>query len=260
MKPSLAILMIVLSAGLPTVRAELPAGWSTNYNDTLAAARTNQQPQLVYFTASWCGPCKLMTRLTLADPAVIQTLSDIGHVAVDIDEHSDLAAKVNIRAVPTFVLLTANGDEVDRATGFQPVTEFLPWLTNGVSAVKAATYQQTLAQNDLAQVDQLLSTTNADSNRLAASMLFDLCAARNQAILQSAVARLKALAERDPSLLIEGLDHPRLATRIQTANILRAVTGGALDVDPWADAASRKKVVAAWRENPARAPEAPKPH
>ena len=39
-----------------------PTDWSTNYDATLAAAATNQQPALVYFTASWCGPCKLMTR------------------------------------------------------------------------------------------------------------------------------------------------------------------------------------------------------
>ena len=117
------IAILLLAAASPlTVRADLPPDWSTNYNAALASSATNQAPVLFFFTASWCGPCKLMTRTTLADPAITRALAEVDHVALDIDEHGDLATHYGISAVPTFVLTSDDG-EVDRTTGYQPVEE-----------------------------------------------------------------------------------------------------------------------------------------
>ena len=132
-----AILLFII-VGDRTVCAEIPAGWSTNYAATLGAAGTGQQPALVYFTASWCGPCKLMSRTTLTDPSVVRAISGIEHVAVDIDDHPDLASKHRIEAVPTFIVLSTPEDEVGRTSGFQPPGDFLQWLTNGISGAKEA--------------------------------------------------------------------------------------------------------------------------
>jgi len=58
---------------------------------------------LLYFTASWCGPCKRIYPL-------IDTLSEgldtdiIDIYKVDIDENEELAEKLHIRSVPTFFL------------------------------------------------------------------------------------------------------------------------------------------------------------
>ena len=42
-----------------TVSAAAPAvEWSTDLAATLAKAKAAQQPTLVFFTASWCVPCK----------------------------------------------------------------------------------------------------------------------------------------------------------------------------------------------------------
>src|SRR5215210_75973 len=71
-------------------RAELPAGWNSNYAETLSEATNKQQSALIYFTAIWCGPCKLMSRLTLTNTLVVQALSDIPHAAIDIDDEREL--------------------------------------------------------------------------------------------------------------------------------------------------------------------------
>jgi thioredoxin 1 len=257
---SLAIMLSIMELGSWAARAELPPDWSTNFQAALVSANTNQQPALVYFTASWCGPCKLMTRTTLADTEVTQTLRHFEHVAIDIDEHPDLASQHGITAVPTFIFLSPGGNEVDRATGFQPARDFLQWLTNGVAEAKEAAVRQALARRALADIDQLLVATGANSARLAAVQLFDLSAIRDDDIVQAAAARLRTLAGRDPTVLLNGLADPRLAVRISVANALRLSIGDSFDVDPWGDAADRGKAISAWRGKLTQATESEKPH
>lgn len=248
---------IVLGAG--ATRADLPPDWSTNYDATLAAAATNQQPALVYFTASWCAPCKLMARTTLADPAVTQALSGVGHVAVDIDEHPDLASARGAGAVPTFVLVAAGGSEADRTTGFLPVADFLAWLTNGMVAAKEIARREALARQELAEADQLLAARETNADRLAAAKLFDLSALRGSDLIQAAGARLITLAGTNPSVVLEGLSDPRLAVRIQAANALRLGVGDSFDVDPWSAVDLRQQTIFKWREKLAQSSGGGKP-
>jgi len=240
-------LFLIVAAGSLGARADLPADWSTNYNETFASAASAQKPVLVYFTASWCGPCKMMTRATLADPSVVQALANIEHVAVDIDEHPDLASQHGVQAVPTLVMVSAVGSETDRSTGFLPVDEFLRWLTNGLSVAQAATERQMLAKKELGEVDQLLDAMDSNSNRVAATNLFDLCSTRDPAVLPTATLYLKTLSMRDPALVLEGLNDPRLATRIQVANALHGSLGDSFDVDPWSPSTNRQQSILKWR-------------
>ncbi|MGB8369496.1 MAG: thioredoxin family protein [Limisphaerales bacterium] len=241
----LILILLVVNAGV--ARAELPAGWSTNLTAALTEAGSNQQPLLVWFTASWCGPCRLMARTTLTNEAVAQVLATVGHVVLDIDEHRDLAERHNVEAVPTFALLSAGGDEVVRTTGFQPPDEFLQWLTNSISEAKETAARQSRCQEQLAAADQLLSETNAGSAGRAAAELFGLCAERNRNISQAAITRLQVVAVREPVLLLDGLRDPRLAVRIQVANLLRDRLGDGFDVDPWNNAATSEPAIEKWR-------------
>lgn len=70
--------------------------------------------QLLYFSAEWCGPCKMMT-------PVIQDLSSNYNISVskfDTEVDVDIATKYNVRAIPTFVLID-NGVELKRIVGAQ---------------------------------------------------------------------------------------------------------------------------------------------
>jgi len=251
MKP-FPFILISMIVGSLAVRAEIPAGWSTNFAATMASAEAAQQPVLVFFTAGWCGPCKLMARLTLTDPTIVAAISSVEHVAIDIDEHPDLATKHHVNAVPTFMMLLTADDELIRATGFQPVADFLPWLTNGISGARTALTRQAFAKSELSEVDQWLGSTETNALHLAALKIFDLCDLRDSVVVQASAARLKTIAARDPAVLVDGLNDPRLATRIQVANALRSVMGESFRFDPWSDAVTRGKEVSSLRQQIAR--------
>jgi len=64
-----------------------------------------------YFSATWCGPCKTFK-------PIMNEISGEGYSVqfIDIDQQQDLAARYNVRSVPTTVI-EENGIEVDRIIG-----------------------------------------------------------------------------------------------------------------------------------------------
>ncbi|KAL6963014.1 hypothetical protein U1Q18_037980 [Sarracenia purpurea var. burkii] len=79
----------------------------------LNAASRSSRLALLYFTASWCGPCRfispLFTSLARKYPKVV-------FLKADIDEARDVAAHWNISSVPTFFFIK-NGKEIDKVVG-----------------------------------------------------------------------------------------------------------------------------------------------
>ena len=64
-----------------------------------------------YFSATWCGPCKTFK-------PIMNEIAGEGHSVqfIDIDQSQDLAAKHNVRSVPT-TIIEESGVEVDRIIG-----------------------------------------------------------------------------------------------------------------------------------------------
>jgi thioredoxin 1 len=67
------------------------------------------------FSASWCGPCKMLSPIM---KEVKNEITEATFQYVDVDENGDLASKYGVRGVPT-VVIEKDGVEVKRLVGMQ---------------------------------------------------------------------------------------------------------------------------------------------
>jgi len=74
----------------------------------------NKRPSLVDFWAEWCGLCQVM------NPVLPEIASDFaGRLMVgkvNVDEHSDLAARYQVQSIPTRIVFR-DGQEIERIVG-----------------------------------------------------------------------------------------------------------------------------------------------
>lgn len=83
-------------------------------------------PVLLYFTASWCGPCKqlgpLLTKLVEQAPGKLIL------ARVDIDKNQQIAAQFGVQSVPT-VFVFSGGQPVDAFQGALPESQLKEFLS-----------------------------------------------------------------------------------------------------------------------------------
>jgi thioredoxin 1 len=84
-------------------------------------------PVLVDFYAEWCGPCKMMTPIL---KEVKETLKErVSIIKIDVDKNEAIAAKYQVRGVPT-MLLFIDGKQVWRQSGILQKHELINVITS----------------------------------------------------------------------------------------------------------------------------------
>lgn len=80
--------------------------------------------QILYFTAAWCGPCKMFR------PTFEGTLAEMGKSAqiVDVDQNKALAAQMMVTSVPT-VIIAENGQAIKRNSGVMSKPQLKQFLS-----------------------------------------------------------------------------------------------------------------------------------
>ena len=95
--------------------------WRDNPPSAELSVPTGDQLVLLYFTAPWCSPCKLLQREVFAHPDGRAELDHYDLVRLDLDDPvgQALADSLRVATVPTFVILTPDGQEVERIRGYR---------------------------------------------------------------------------------------------------------------------------------------------
>ena len=73
-----------------------------------------QKVLCLYFTATWCGPCKVIA--PTVENLNKQYENDILFIKVDVDTYEDLTEECEVTAMPTF-LIYKEKTQIDKMTG-----------------------------------------------------------------------------------------------------------------------------------------------
>ncbi len=115
-------------------------------DDVVSALATG--PVCIKFTASWCGPCRLVQPKYAAAAAASYAKGErMAFYSVDVDEHAELAATYAVNCMPTFVCLI-DGTEYGRIEGAQMLS-ILTLLAETEEHAKKAPEEQPSSIGDL---------------------------------------------------------------------------------------------------------------
>ena len=88
-------------------------------NNFEAEVKNAAEPVLLDFWASWCGPCRMQSRILEESQ---EMLKGAKICKCNVDENPELAAQFSVQSIPTLIVFR-NGQPADRAVGVRNAAE-----------------------------------------------------------------------------------------------------------------------------------------
>ncbi|PWI29547.1 thiol:disulfide interchange protein [Flavobacteriaceae bacterium LYZ1037] len=107
--------------------------WIDNMESAQKLANNSDKKIMIFFTGTWCSPCKMMKRQVFAGQEVNKAM-DAKVVSIEInieDSNSEaLIKQYSIGATPTTIFIDTEGNVIDYAVGKVGKAKFLEMLLN----------------------------------------------------------------------------------------------------------------------------------
>ncbi|KAJ1282441.1 hypothetical protein BS78_03G052100 [Paspalum vaginatum] len=105
-----------------------------DWDQKIAEANKDGKTVVANFSASWCGPCRVISPVYAE---MSQTYPQLMFLLIDVDDLMEFSSSWDIRATPTFFFLK-NGQQVDKLVGANK-----PELEKKVAAVAGGSQPDT---------------------------------------------------------------------------------------------------------------------
>ena len=80
---------------------------------------------VVDFSATWCGPCRMLA--PVVEAVSEEYAGQVDFYNVDVDDCPELAMQYKVQSVPCLVLMK-NGEFADQSIGFKPQPMISQWI------------------------------------------------------------------------------------------------------------------------------------
>ena len=89
----------------------------------------NSGVAVVDFSATWCGPCRMLAPVMEAVSAEMD--GKVSFYSVDVDECPELAGEYRVQSVPCLVMMK-KGEFVSQSIGFKPQPAIASWVKSNL--------------------------------------------------------------------------------------------------------------------------------
>jgi thioredoxin 1 len=80
--------------------------------------------KFLYFTAAWCGPCKVLK------PKIEALSNELPITILDVDANQTTATQYSVRNIPTVIMIDETGTALNRLIGNQITIDAIKELYN----------------------------------------------------------------------------------------------------------------------------------
>lgn len=219
-------------------------GFTTDKGATMTRAAAEQRPVLAFFTTEWCSWCRRLEADVLSTPGFQEGSASWLKLVIDAEKGDgvDWAKRFHVRGYPTLILLDAQGQEIDRQSGYSPMPDFLNTFQNFAAGVGTLKSMQAELATQPANHALALKVARKEADRgegEAATMRLKAIVAADpdngSGVADEAQAELAQqafMASKDPQVLEQVLERwPQVEQGPEIYNILVGMASKAGDED-----------------------------